>query len=126
MKPFRFLLVATTLALTLLFTFAVPTAAAATATPAAPPVPIDTRKLIAAVDAVAGTIVIEYMRDKTMHTYTLDDVTSLKVNGSRGKIADIKAGMVVSDFVERDDHALDSISVTGTGTTATPAAAKKK
>jgi hypothetical protein len=117
MKPSRLLLTVTTLALTLLFTFAVPTATAAAAKPAAPPVPVDTRKMIKSVDAAAGTIVIQYMRDKTIHAYQVYELTSIKVNFVAGKIADIKPGMEVSDFLEKDSQTLDSISVTGSGTT---------
>jgi hypothetical protein len=129
MKPFRLLLAVATLALTFLFTVWVPTATAAAKKPAAAAPPADTRKVIQSVNAAANTVVIENMRDKTTHTYAIDDVTALKVNNVPGKIADVKAGMVVSDFVERDDHTLDSISVTGYGSSSTPAstaAAPKK
>ena len=119
MKPFRLLLVLITLALALSFLFAAPSARAAAKTPPPPP---DVRKLIKSVDVAAGTIVIQYMRDKRLRTYSLDDVTTITLNNSPGKIADIKPGMEMTDYVERDDHTLDSITLQGFGTP--PPAAK--
>ena len=122
MKPSRLFLAVTTLTLALLFTLAVPTAIAGK--PKAPPAPVDTRKLVQAVDAAAGTIVIQNMRDKTTHTYKVYELTSIKVNFSSGKIADIKAGLQVRDYVERDDRTLDNITVDKADPA--PAAPKKK
>jgi hypothetical protein len=122
MKPSRLLLAVTTLTLALLFTLAVPTPIAGT--PTAPPAPVDARKLITSVDAATGTIGIENKRDKTTRTYKIDDFTSVKVNNSRGKIADIKVGMQVRDSIERDSQTLDSISVDMAD--AAPEAPKKK
>ena len=110
MKPFRSLSALATLALTLLFAFAVTTANASTKPPAPPP-PVDNRVLITAVDAAAGTIVIEDMHYKTTHTYTIDGFTVLKVNNSPGKIADIKVGMQVRDSEERNHQILDTLTV---------------
>jgi hypothetical protein len=119
MKPYRILFTIVTLALAYLMTSAVmPTSAS---TPAPPP-PIDTRKLIKSVNAADSSIVIEYMRDKTLHPYKIDDITALKVNNVPGKVTDIKAGMVVDDYVERDGQTLDGLNVSGNG--GTPTAAK--
>ena len=114
MKPHRILFTVASLALAFLFTFAVLNATAAAAKPAAPP-PIDPRKLVKSVDAKSSTLVIQYMRDKTLHTYTIDDLTTLKVNNEAGKISDIKPGMVVDDFLERTDTILDSLTLSGYG-----------
>jgi hypothetical protein len=122
MKPSRVFLTVTTLAVALLFTVAVLTVHAGGKAPPAPPV--DPRKLITAVDAAAGAIVIEYMRDKTNHSYVLDGLTAIKVNNSTGTIAQIKVGMQVRDFVERDAHTLDSITVSNADPA--PVAPKKK
>jgi len=92
-----------------LLTSAVPAAFAASAP--TPPPPIDPRNLIHAVDAAAGTIQIQYMRNKVTCTYKLDDITQIKVNNAPGKFADIKSGMQVRDYVERDAHTLDRIVV---------------
>lgn len=92
--------------------------------PAVPPVPVDARKLIKSVDAAKSSVVIQYMRDKTLHAYAIDEITVFKVNNVSGKVADIKPGMVVVDFLERDAHTLDSLTLTGYGET--PAAAKPK
>ena len=48
------------------------------------------------------------MRDKTTHTYVIDDLTNLKVENRQGKVTDIKVGMQVTDYQERDPHTLDS------------------
>ena len=94
---------------------------------AAPPAkkpepPADLRKLIKSVDAANSLVVIQYMNDKTTHAYKIDDVTMLKVNNVVGKISDIKPGMLVDDYVERDDQTLDGLSVSGESA---PAAAPK-
>jgi len=114
MKPSRLFLAGVTLALALLFTFAVPIALAGP--PKEPPPPPDTRKLIKSVDAAAGTIVIQNMRDKSIHTYKIDDLTTLTVNNVPGKIADIKPGMEVGDYLERYSDTLDSLTLHGYGT----------
>jgi len=124
MKPFRILLLITTLALTLLITLAVTTATADTKKIDNPPV--DPRILVKSVDASAGTIVIIYMRDKKVQTYKIDDATVVKVNNSPGKISDIKGGMEVSDSSERDSETLDTISLTGSGAPIDSGSPKKK
>jgi hypothetical protein len=43
--------------------------------------------------------------------YTVDDMTTVTVNGAPGKFADIKAGMYVMGTTERDDHTLDNLTV---------------
>jgi hypothetical protein len=93
-----------------------PVQIAGAATKKAPPPPVDTRKLIKSVDVAASSVVIEYMRDKTLHAYKVDSVTSLKVNNVSGTVAQIRPGMVVDSFLERDDQTLDGLSVSGYGT----------
>jgi hypothetical protein len=68
------------------------------------------------------------MVDQQTHKYKVDDVTTLSVNGSPGKLADIKAGMEVKDYVERDNDDLDSLTLSGFGGATEPAktAAKAK
>jgi hypothetical protein len=88
----------------------------------APPPPPDMRKMIKSVNLANSTIDIVYMNSHMVHTYKVDDVTQVKVNNQDGKLADIKSGMVVDDYVERDNDDLDGISLSGYGTT--PAAAK--
>jgi hypothetical protein len=111
MKSFCFPIAVVTLMLTLLLTLAVSTAGASTAKKPTPPPPVDKRILIKAVDATAATVEIQYMRDKGFHTYKIDSLTTVTVNKNPGKFADIKVGMQVRDYVERDDQTLDSISV---------------
>jgi hypothetical protein len=93
--------------------------AAAAKKPAPPP---DMRKLIKSVDKDTSSVVIIYQNSKLTHTYHIDDVTQLTVNGVPGKLADIKPGMVVTDYVERDNDDLDGLKLTGYGTE--PAAKK--
>jgi hypothetical protein len=114
MKLSRLLFIVTTLTVALLFTLPISTAVAGST--------VDTTKVIKSVDAAGSSVVIQYMSDKTLHPYKIDDVTMLKVNNVAGKVADIKPGMVVDDFVERDDQTLDGLSVSGNGTS--PPAAK--
>jgi hypothetical protein len=76
-----------------------------------PPPPVDTRKLIKAIDAANSTVDIENMREKTVHTYKIDDVTVVKEGNMAIKFADIKVGMKVTDELERDNDTLDSITV---------------
>jgi hypothetical protein len=89
----------------------------------APPPPPDMRKMIKSVDAPASTVIIVYMHDRSTHTYKVDGLTVLKVNNQDGKIADVKPGMVVDDYAERDFDTLDSLSLSGYGT---PPAVKPK
>ncbi len=77
--------------------------------------PPDMRKLIKTVDVAGGAVVIEYMNNHQLHTYKIDDFTQLKVNGVPGKIVDIKAGMEVKDYVERDNDDLDGLTLVGYG-----------
>jgi hypothetical protein len=88
----------------------------------APPPPPDMRKMIKSVNIANSTIDIIYMHSHMVHTYKIDGVTEVKVNNQDGKLADIKPGMVVDDYLERDNDDLDGISLSGYGTT--PAAAK--
>jgi hypothetical protein len=125
MNPSRLLFTVAALALTFLFTLAVPTAMAGSTKPAAP-APVDERILVQSVNVAAGTIVIQYMRDKKTHTYTVDDLTALKVNNSPGKIADIQVGMQIKDYVERDPHTLDTLTIQYAAPGPAPTPAKKK
>ena len=114
MHPFRLLFTAAFFSLVLLFTFSNPCAAA---TKAKAPPPVDSRILIKSVDVPNSTIEIKYMRDakQPTHTYKIDEITQLTVNGTKGTVAQIKPGMVVGEYVERDGDTLDSISLTGYG-----------
>jgi hypothetical protein len=112
MKHHRVLFTVVLLILIGLFTASMMNAAAATP---AKPAPVDPRKLIKSVSVPDSSVVIQFMRDKTTHAYKIDDITALKVNGVTGKVSDIKAGMVVDDFVERDDQTLDGLTVSGYG-----------
>jgi hypothetical protein len=91
-----------------------------------PPPPPDFRKLIKSVDIPNSSVVIVRMRDKGPHTYKIDDVTQLKINNAPGKFGDIKAGMVVEDYVERDNDTLDLLSLSGEGTETKTAPKPKK
>jgi Cu/Ag efflux protein CusF len=73
-----------------------------------------------------NTVVIHTAQTNAVHTYRVDDNTALKVNGIPGKFADIKAGMTVTDFTERDNDDLDSLTVMGGYDDSTPTPAKKK
>ncbi len=124
MKSFRSYLIVTTLTLSFLFSFAVSTATAAAAKKdAAPP---DVRKLVKTVDVKGSTVVIQNMRDKTLHTYVIDGLTNLTLNNAAGKVDGIKPGMVVDDFMERTDTILDSLTLSGYGETPAAPAAKPK
>ena len=87
-----------------------------------PPPPPDMRKVIQSVDTKNNAVIIVYMNSKQTHTYRIDDMTVLKVNGVPGKLVDIKKGMVVADYLERDNDDLDGLTLTGYGEE--PAAAK--
>lgn len=89
------------------------------------PPPPDMRKMIKSVDAKNSAVVIIYMNNKQTHTYRVDDMTALKVNGVAGKFADIKAGMEVADYAERDNDDLDSLTLTGYPEEPKPAAKPK-
>jgi hypothetical protein len=80
-----------------------------------PPPPTDSRKLVKSIDLAASSVVIEYMYDKQVHTYKIDGATALMINGVTGKIADVKPGMEVKDYIERDNDDLDSLTLTGFG-----------
>jgi hypothetical protein len=78
-----------------------------------PPPPTDMRKMIQSVDAANNEVVILYKVNKATHTYRIDGVTTLNINGNPGKFSDIKAGMEVKDYTERDNDDLDSLTLTG-------------
>jgi hypothetical protein len=122
MKPSRLLIAVSTCVIVFLFTFAATPLNAAAKKTVEPPV--DGRKLIQSVNAKESTIVIQYMRDKSTHTYAIDNFTTLTLNNVSGKITDIKAGMEVTDYVERDGSSLDTLTLKGYG--ADPAKKKQK
>jgi len=112
MKSIRLFSLVPALALTLFLALTTNHAAAAKPkTP--PPPPEDDRKLIKLVNVKTSEVVIVYKHDGSTHTYKVDFATVLKVNNSAGKIEDLKPGMVVDDYVERDNENLDSLSVSG-------------
>ena len=120
MKNSRAVFAPAVLAISLLLGIATgPAFAAAKKTPPPPP---DMRKTIQAVDVKNSAVVILYNNSKLTHTYRIDNVTVLKVNGVPGQLSDIKKGMVVTDYAERDNDDLDSLTLTGYGEE--PAAAK--
>ena len=123
MNPSRLFLAVAALALALMFTIAVSTSATAAATapkPTPTPGPVDTKKLISAVNATASTVTIQYQSNKKTFVYKVDDFTTIRVNDSHAKLADIKVGMVVSESSERDAQTLESISLTTPTPTPTP------
>jgi hypothetical protein len=124
MKSFHFSLSVVLVAFALLLTVSAPSAIAGK--PKTPPPPPDTRKLIKSVDVKGGSMVIQNMRDKTLHTYAVYELTAITVNNLKGTLADIKPGMVVDDSMERDDTTLDSISLSGSGTPEPDKSKKKK
>ncbi len=97
---------------------------AATKKPATPAAPPDVKKVIKSIDAKANTVTILNNRDKSTHTYKIDDLTKLTINNQTEKFADIKVGMVVDDSLERDNDDLDALSLSGYGAT-TPVAKPK-
>lgn len=103
MKSSYLYLMLTTLALTFLLTFA-PTPVTAEET---------TVKTIQSVDATASTVTILFSRpDKTAtHTFSVSSSTAVTVNGSAGKLADIKPGMTVSSLSSADHKTLDSLAL---------------
>jgi hypothetical protein len=108
MNSFRAFATAILAACFLLGPVTVPAIAAAKK-PVPPP---DVRTLVKSVDKANSSIVILLKRDNNItHTYRLDDLTKILIDGSSAKFADIKAGMEVSDSTERDTETLDSISL---------------
>jgi hypothetical protein len=97
--------------LLVLIHFGASAVAQASTKPKKPAVPQDTRKLIKAVNVKTDTIVIVDMLAKTKHAYAIDVVTKVQVGNVPGTFADLKVGMKVDDYVERDNDTLDSITV---------------
>jgi len=83
-------------------------ASAAAKKPAPPP---DWRKLVKSVDKGTNSITIVNQRTKETHTYRLDDMSVVKIDGAPGSFSAIKAGMEISDLAERDNDDLDSLSL---------------
>jgi predicted Zn-dependent protease len=73
--------------------------------------PPDMRKMIKSVDVPNSTITISYAYGKQVHVYKIDAFTSVQVDGSSAKVSDIKAGMEVAEYTERDSDDLDSVSL---------------
>lgn len=69
------------------------------------------RKLIKSVDVKNSTITISYSYGKQVHTYKIDDFSKVQVDGSPAKVSDIKAGMEVAEYTERDNDDLDSVNL---------------
>ena len=86
-----------------------PAFAAAAKQKAAPPP--DVRTMVQSVNKANNSVVIISNRDKITHTYRLDDLSTIQVDGGPAKFADIKAGMEVSASTERDSDTLDSLSL---------------
>lgn len=70
-------------------------------------------KTIQTILADKSSIVIYYAETKTQRTYRVDGNTQIQVNGSAGTFSDLKVGMTVKDFMERDADDLDSLVVGG-------------
>jgi hypothetical protein len=79
------------------------------------PPPPPAIKKITSVDAATSTVVISLVTTKVLHTYKIDDFTKLKINGIPGKFADIKSGMEIRDYLERDNDTLDELTLIGYG-----------
>ncbi len=67
------------------------------------------RKLIQKVDAAHGSVTIVYQHSHKTKEYKVDAMTSIKIDGSTGKLSDVKGGMEVSDYTERDNDNLDGL-----------------
>ncbi len=93
------------------FVFALSAGSASAAAAKKPAPPPDLRKLVKSVDKANNQIVISDLRAKTSHTYKLDEMSTIQVDGGAAKFADIKAGMEVVDATERDNDDLDSVSL---------------
>jgi hypothetical protein len=80
---------------------------------------------VTAVDPANMTVAITLKHREVAHTYKIDNGTRINADGVATKLANIRVGQVVTNFVERDSSALDLLEVTGRGTApAAPAPAK--
>ena len=79
--------------------------------------PADERTLVTSVDMAHQKITFEYMKDHSHQTYVVDAGTAVTVNGSPGKLGDVREGMQVKGSINRDAETLDSLDIE----TATPA-----
>ncbi len=95
-------------------------AAAAKKKAAAPPP--DNRTLVKQVDPGKQQIVLTFKREKKDVTYTADGNTAITVDGQPGTLKDVKTGMELTGYIERDETSLDSFSVQ---TATSPPKAKK-
>jgi hypothetical protein len=75
------------------------------------PAPPDPRILISKVDVANQEVVFNYKRTNKMQTYKIDDLTAVTVSGSPAALKDIKVGLQVVDYIERDGDTLDKITV---------------
>ncbi|HEX4139624.1 MAG TPA: hypothetical protein VHY09_04705 [Candidatus Methylacidiphilales bacterium] len=91
--------------------FLVSSAGLASASAKKPAPPPDYRKLVKSVDPKNNSITILNSRNKEVHTYRIDDLTQVQIDGVSAKFAAIKAGMEVSDITERDADDLDAVSL---------------
>ena len=81
----------------------------------APPVP-EVFSKVTAVNASTSEVTIILRKgptvlDKKPTIYTVDDLTSVTINGSSAKFADIHVGMFIQGMTERDSHSLDNITL---------------
>jgi hypothetical protein len=83
-------------------------ASAAKPKPKAPP---DPRILVTAVNLAAKQISVKLRRTGQVTIYTVDDLTHVTFQNNPGSISDIKIGQQVFEYVERDGHTLDSLTV---------------
>jgi hypothetical protein len=72
-------------------------------------------KTIESVQPDKNDVVMFNSENKQEHTYHIDDSTTLTVNNQPGKFDDMKPGMEVKDFTERDNDDLDSLTLIGWG-----------
>jgi hypothetical protein len=73
--------------------------------------PLDTRILITDVNPSLQKVVFTYERDKKKQSYLIDGETQITVQNQSAKFDDIKVGMQVEGYINRDENTLESISV---------------
>jgi hypothetical protein len=81
----------------------------------APPPP-EVFSKVTAVNASTHEVTILFRKGdivlaKKPTVYTIDDMTTVTVNGAPGKFSDIHAGMYVMGTTERDAHTLDNLTL---------------
>jgi hypothetical protein len=82
-------------------------------TPAKPkgPPPMDPRILVTAVDVPNQQITITYKRTGQKVKYGVDFMTHVTVDNNPGSLKDVKVGQQIFDYVARDAHSLDVLTV---------------